>query len=182
MSEEYPVPTDPWNASEPDETPEQESGTASGEPGAENVGTAHPGDDEAPPVGIRSGESASDATATSTPQTEADLPPEAQGEANGGPLGCCLGVTIGIVLSLMVAVFGRLYIANPVADMLHDPLLTLILLRVAMGVVTLGVAILCGIFGWKFGKKLFREYEQPVVPVKPKRKRRKAKIRPKEAS
>ena len=109
------------------------------------------------------------------------MPPEAQGETNGGPLGCCLGATIGIVLSLLVAVFGRLYIANPLVDIFHNPLLVLILLRIIMGIVTLSGAIVLGIVGWKVGKKLFREYEPPVVSVKPKRKRRKAKIRPKEA-
>ena len=173
MSEEYPVPGDPWN---PGELTESSIPIEPGEPEAatpeQPVEPGEPGESD-------TGEQA--APDASTPLSEADLPPEAQGEANGGPLGCCLGATIGLVLSLFLAVFGRLYLANPLVDMLHNALLVLILLRIAMGIVTLGGAILLGIVGWKVGKKLFREYEPPVVPVRHKRKRRKAKIKPKEA-
>ena len=182
MAEEYPVPGDASNPIEATEAIEpvepEESGepiaatpdqpVEAGEPGTENGGI--------PLAGIQSG-----STDASTPMSEADLPPEAQGETNGGPLGCCLGATIGLVLSLFVAIFGRLYIANPLVDTFHNALLVLILLRVAMGIVTIGGAIVLGIVGWKAGKKLFREYEQPVVPVKQKRRRRKARIRPREA-
>src|SRR6266567_6821005 len=105
-------------------------------------------------------------TAEEQPSSEAtpaaQLPPEAQGEVNGGPLGCCLGVTIGLMVSLSIAVIGRLY-ANDLLPVLHNPLLVLILLRVAMGIVGLAAAITCGYFGWKIGKRLYREYEAPVI-------------------
>ncbi len=122
---------------------------------------------------------------SSSPTSEAELPPEAQGEVNGGPLGCCLGLTIGLVLSLTLAVFGRLYLANPLAATLHNPLLVLVLLRIAMGILALVAAILCGYFGWKLGKRFFREYEPPVIPVRSprqKQRRRRARAKPKEAN
>jgi hypothetical protein len=96
------------------------------------------------------------------PVTQEALPPEARGELNGGPLGCCLGVAIGLVISLSIAVVGRLY-ANDLLPILHSPLLVLILLRVAMGIAALAAAIMCGYFGWKIGKRLYREYEAPVI-------------------
>jgi len=96
------------------------------------------------------------------PVTREVLPPEAQGELNGGPLGCCLGVAIGLMISLSLAVIGRLY-ANDLLPILHSPLLVLILLRVAMGVAAFAAAIICGYFGWKIGKRLYREYEAPII-------------------
>ncbi len=96
------------------------------------------------------------------PVTQEALPPEAQGELNGGPLGCCLGVAIGLMVSLSIAVIGRLY-ANDLLPILHSPLLVLILLRVAMGIAALAAAIICGYFGWKIGKRLYREYEAPNI-------------------
>ncbi len=100
--------------------------------------------------------------AQAAPVTQEALPPEAQGEVNGGPLGCCLGVAIGLMVSLSIAVIGRLF-ANDLLPVLHNPLLVLILLRVAMGIVGLAAAIICGYFGWKIGKRLYREYEAPVI-------------------
>lgn len=180
MPEDYPVPEDPWNPIEPTEPVSGHN---------DNIEPT-----ELDPVGADvSRPSLPDPSPTSPPgqpppidrpeaETVADLPPEAQGEANGGPLGCCLGVTIGLVLSLSIAIFGRLYLANPLADVVHNPLLVLILLRIVMAIVTIGGAILLGIVGWRVGKRLFREYEPPVVPVRQKRKRRRTKIRPGEAS
>ncbi len=185
MSQDYAVPEpdsgDPWNpdaqneyvdAIDPIEPPSSDAGMQFIAPGeSDTTGepdvTNEPGDRQ-----------------TSSPASEAELPPEAQGEVNGGPLGCCLGVTVGVILSLTLAVFGRLYLANPLAAMLNNPLLVLILLRVAMALLTLAAAILCGYFGWKLGKRFFREYEPPVVPVRerrPKRRRRKTSTRPREA-
>src|SRR6266568_1989468 len=60
------------------------------------------------------------------------------------------------------AVIGRLY-ANDLLPILHSPLLVLILLRVAMGIAALAAAIICGYFGWKIGKRLYREYEAPNI-------------------
>ena len=100
--------------------------------------------------------------AQAAPVTQEALPQEARGELNGGPLGCCLGVAIGLMVSLSIAVVGRLY-ANDLLPILHSPLLVLILLRIAMGIVALAAAITCGYFGWKIGKRLYREYEAPVI-------------------
>ncbi len=95
------------------------------------------------------------------------LPPEAQGEVNGGPLGCCLGVAVGLVISLSVAVIGRIY-ANGLLPVFHSPLLILILLRIVMVICGIAGAIIFGYLGWKIGKRLYREYEPPVI--KPRRK------------
>ena len=102
------------------------------------------------------------------------LPPEAQGEVNGGPLGCCLGVFIGLIVSLTIAVFGRIF-ANPLLPVFHSALLILILLRIAMAIGGIAAAIICGYFGWKIGKRLYREYEPPVIPYR-ERKRPKRKV------
>lgn len=101
---------------------------------------------------------------------ESLLPPEAQGEANGGPLGCCLGVTVGLLLSLSIAIVGRLY-GDTFATLFHGYLA--IIIRVVMAVVAIGAAIVCGYFGWKIGKRFYREYESPVV----KNRRQKARAR-----
>ena len=95
-----------------------------------------------------------------TPTPESLLPPEAQGEANGGPLGCCLGVTVGLLLSLSIAIVGRLY-SDTFASVFQGYLA--IIIRVIMVLVAIVAAILCGYFGWKIGKRAYREYESPVV-------------------
>lgn len=91
------------------------------------------------------------------------LPPEAQGEANGGPLGCCLGVTIGLFLSLSVAILSRLY-----ADQLFNTFqgYTSVLVRIVLALVAIGEAIFFGYIGWKVGKRLYREYEPPVLKTR----------------
>jgi hypothetical protein len=88
------------------------------------------------------------------------LPPEAQGEINGGPLGCCLGIMIGLLLSLSVAVISRFY-ADPLALVLGETLSTFI--RIAMALAAFVAVVVCGKFGWKIGKKLYREYDPPVI-------------------
>jgi hypothetical protein len=146
MAEDYKDPT------EDEDVRKKEGGFTfadPGEPGVEEQGRstmdAHAGEE-----------------AQAAPVTQEALPPEAQGEVNGGPLGCCLGVAIGLMVSLSIAVIGRLY-ANDLLPVLHSPVLVLILLRVAMGIVALAAAIVCGYFGWKIGKRLYREYEAPVI-------------------
>src|SRR5438874_899466 len=84
------------------------------------------------------------------------LPTEAQGETNGGPLGCCLGVTVGLLLSLTVAILSRLY-ADPLAQVFHGSLS--ISVRIIMFIFAIAGSVLCGYFGWKIGKHLYREYE-----------------------
>ncbi len=96
------------------------------------------------------------------PEPQVSLPPEARGELNGGPLGCCLGVLIGLMVSLLVAVIGRIY-ANPLVPIFHSPLLVLILLRIAMAIGGIAGAVIFGYFGWKIGRRLYREYEPPVI-------------------
>jgi len=95
-------------------------------------------------------------------KSQEPIPPEAHWEVNGGPLGCCLGVAVGLVISLSVAVIGRIY-ANALLPVLHSPLLILILLRIVMVICGIAGAIIFGYLGWKIGKKLYREYEPPVV-------------------
>jgi hypothetical protein len=89
----------------------------------------------------------------------AQLPPEAQGEANGGPLGCCFGVLVGLLLSLSVALISRFY-ADPLAHVLGGALS--IVIRIAMALAALIAVGICGKFGWRIGKKLYREYDPPV--------------------
>jgi hypothetical protein len=123
----------------------------------------HKRDDETQPVEEQ-------AFVKAEPAPESLLPPEAQGEANGGPLGCCLGVTVGLLLSLSVAIVGRLY-GDTFAFVFQGYLA--IIIRVVMALVAIGAAILCGYFGWKIGKRAYREYESPVV----KNRRQKARAR-----
>ncbi|GHO89028.1 hypothetical protein [Dictyobacter formicarum] len=116
-----------------------------------------------PEEGLPSQEVAESHTTTSpaSPSSSlSQLPPEAQGETNGGPLGCCLGTMVGMLLSLSVALFGRFY-ADPLASVLHSSLSTTI--RIVMFVVALVAVIICGYFGWKIGKRLYREYEEPQL-------------------
>lgn len=89
------------------------------------------------------------------------LPPEAQGEANGGPLGCCLGVVAGIFLTALIITAVSVVLRN--GGYLNFGTLPILLIG----------AIVCGYFGWKIGKKVYREYETPVV----KDRRRSAKPR-----
>jgi hypothetical protein len=95
-----------------------------------------------------------------TAKTTMTLPPEAQGETNGGPLGCCLGVTIGLLLSLSIAVLSRLY-AEPLAHIFNSWLSLIV--RVAMILLAIVAVIICGYFGWRIGRKAYREYDPPVV-------------------
>ncbi|GAC1378016.1 MAG: hypothetical protein NVS4B7_00160 [Ktedonobacteraceae bacterium] len=90
--------------------------------------------------------------------SEAELPLEAQGETNGGPLGCCLGITVGIMLSLFFGVigFGRVS-ANVLIFLIHADAITNI--RIATAFFTIIGAFVGGYFGWKIGKRVYREYE-----------------------
>ena len=104
---------------------------------------------------------------------EGALPPEAQGEVNGGPLGCCLGVMIGLLLSLSLIILSYVF-ASPLRGLFqgNDSLLGL-LVRILMGILAFGLAILFGIIGWRLGKRFFREYEPPVVKERKRRTRTK---------
>lgn len=128
----------------------------------------HPEDEQEPleplaeePIVKPTGPSPTDKPAVEQPASpETALPPEVQWETNGGPLGCCLGVMVGLVLSLTIAVLSRLF-GDPLYDIFQNHLSLLV--RLLMGVAAIGLAILCGYFGWKIGKRLYREYDPPIV-------------------
>jgi hypothetical protein len=112
---------------------------------------------------------------TEATRPEILLPTEAQYETNGGPLGCCMGVVVGILLCILCGVigFGRVT-ANIIVFLVHvDPATNI---RIATAFFTLVGAVLGGYVGWKVGKRLYREYDPPVL----KDRRRKAKAQPKE--
>ncbi|HEY6409561.1 MAG TPA: hypothetical protein VIY29_19045 [Ktedonobacteraceae bacterium] len=119
--------------------------------------------------------------ADETPETAAadrdpSLPPVAVYETNGGPLGCCLGIVVGLLVSVLLGVFGFGQVsANIVGLLVHVDVATTI--RIATAFFAIVGAALGGYFGWKVGKRLYRDYEPPVV----KDRRRKAKATPKEA-
>ena len=97
---------------------------------------------------------------------ETGLPPEAQGETNGGPLGCCLGTVVGLFLTALLILGGSILLSNGGY------------LGVAtIPVITLG-AIAGGYSGWRIGRRIYKEYEPPIVkrqvrttPKKRKKKR-----------
>jgi hypothetical protein len=97
---------------------------------------------------------------------EAQLPPEAQGETNGGPLGCCLGTTVGLFFSVFIGVIG---LGHNLAFLLSFvlPFNAQTDIRIATGILAVLGAVLCGYFGWKIGKRVYREYEPPVIKNRP---------------
>jgi len=114
-------------------------------------------------------------TGIGTTSPENELPPEAQGEANGGPLGCCLGIMIGLLLSLSLAVLSRLY-ADPLGQLFQSNFGLLgLIVRILMAVLAVAFAIICGMVGWKLGKRFFREYE-PSERMQRKTREREAKL------
>jgi hypothetical protein len=99
----------------------------------------------------------------------------AQYETNGGPLGCCLGMVVGILFSLLLGLMALGQVtANVIGFLVHVDVATTI--RIATALFTLFGAVLGGYFGWRVGKRLYREYEPPVL-----KDRRKAKAQPKGA-
>ncbi len=107
---------------------------------------------------------------------EAKLPSEAQGKVNGGPLGCCLGVVAGVFFSLLIGVLG---FGHNLAFLLSFvlPFSSITTVRIATGCIAIAGAVVFGYFGWKIGKRLYREYEPPVI----KDRTRGRKSKPKEA-
>lgn len=100
------------------------------------------------------------------PAPEEELPPEAQGETNGGPLGCCLGMVVGLLLTAMLITTLSVILSN--GGYLSFATLPTMLLG----------SILCGYFGWKIGKRVYREYEPPVVKVRTRKTKSRTKARP----
>jgi hypothetical protein len=93
---------------------------------------------------------------SSPEKEESQLPPEAQGETNGGPLGCCLGTTIGLVLSVSIALLSPDSLWHLLGGALD------IVPRTAL--IALVAVIICGYFGWRIGKRVYREYNSPLIP------------------
>jgi hypothetical protein len=111
-----------------------------------------------------------------TGATEPSVPPIAVYETNGGPLGCCLGAVVGILISLLLGLIGFGHVtANVIVFLIHVDAATNI--RVATAFFSLLGAALGGYVGWKVGKRLYREYEPPVI----KDRRSKPRATPKEA-
>lgn len=85
------------------------------------------------------------------PPDEAILPPEARGETNGGPLGCCLGSVVGIFLTALLLLGLSILLSN--GGVLNVATLPVFLLGTIAG----------GYFGWKIGKRVYKEYQPPMV-------------------
>jgi len=119
------------------------------------------------------GEVPADEASPSTASPESILPPEAQGEVNGGPLGCCLGVMIGLLLSLSIALMARFY-AEPLVQIFQGNYGVMgVAVRILMGILAVAGAIFCGYLGWKIGRRIYREYDPPVVQASRQRSRSK---------
>ena len=88
---------------------------------------------------------------TVTPMSEASLPPEARGETNGGPLGCCLGTVVGLFLTVLLVLGVSILLSN--GGTLGFATIPIIVLGAIVG----------GYFGWRIGKRVYKEYEPPVV-------------------
>jgi len=155
------TPPDPFSMEENNDTPRSEEAyqpPLDEESTAPNVSPTEPTQEE----------SATSSTAPDDPL--AALPPEAQGDVNGGPLGCCLGVVIGLLLSVSIALLSRFY-ADPLYKALNSNLS--ILVRILMVLVAIIAMIALGYLGWRIGKLLYREYEQPIPQPRQRRRRKK---------
>jgi hypothetical protein len=107
------------------------------------------------------------------------LSPDEEGyEADGGPLGCCLGIIVGLLLSLVIAVLSRLY-AAPLGILFSGNFGALgVVVRIIMALVAIAAAILCGYFGWRIGRYVYREYDPPVVKDRKRSGKPKPKAKP----
>lgn len=106
---------------------------------------------------------------------ESQLPPEAQGEMHGGPLGCCLGSTVGLLLSPVIIIGVTILSRHTVENVLGGALNPYInILMVLLSIIAL---ITCARLGWIIGKKIYREYDPPVI--KERRRYKKRQPRPK---
>ena len=103
-------------------------------------------------------------TPTSPVADETELPPEARGETNGGPLGCCLGTVVGLFLTVLIILGISLSLSN--GGFLGVATIPVIALGTIVG----------GYGGWRIGKRIYKEYEPPVVKrqarTTPKRKKK----------
>ena len=85
------------------------------------------------------------------PTADATLPPEARGETNGGPLGCCLGTVVGLFLTALLVLGISVLLSN--GGVLNVATIPIFLLGTIAG----------GYFGWRIGKRVYKEYQPPVV-------------------
>ncbi|WP_220193108.1 hypothetical protein [Ktedonospora formicarum] len=86
-------------------------------------------------------------TTTSPSQPEEFTP-------NGGPLGCCMGTVAGIFILLLLVTGLPLLITNKALPRVYFlPSLLLVIVG----------ALICGFFGWRIGKRFYREYEPPSL-------------------
>jgi uncharacterized membrane protein len=173
------TPPDPFSMEENNDTPRSEEAyqpPLDKESTAPNVSPTEPTQEKSAesasptdtPAKQTQEESATSSTAPDDPL--AALPPEAQGDVNGGPLGCCLGVVIGLLLSVSIALLSRFY-ADPLYKALNSNLS--ILVRILMVLVAIIAMIALGYLGWRIGKLLYREYEQPIPQPRQRRRRKK---------
>jgi predicted lipid-binding transport protein (Tim44 family) len=93
---------------------------------------------------------------------EVQPPPEVRGGVNGGPLGCCLGISMGLLVCAGIASLSITYISHFFAGRGLLALLTQIL------VIVLAIAgfFLLSFFGWKIGRRVFREYEPSPAQIR----------------
>lgn len=102
-----------------------------------------------------------------TPSPASQLPPEAQGETHGGPLGCCLGTVVGIFLTALIITGSSIALTN--GGFLSFATIPFLFLGTILG----------GYFGWRIGKRIYKEYEPPVIKERlyPQRTKVKSKAR-----
>ena len=85
------------------------------------------------------------------PTAETSLPLEARGETNGGPLGCCLGSVVGVFLTALLLLGVSILLSN--GGVLNVATVPVFILGTLLG----------GYFGWRIGRRVYKEYEPPIV-------------------
>ncbi len=148
---------------EPDSSPEEEEIQPLPQQEDETLIATTPSVDKGAALPIVEGQPA-------LPTAAASLPPEAQGETNGGPLGCCLGTVVGLLLTALLLLGVSILLSN--GGILSFATIPVIIAGTIAG----------GYFGWRIGKRVYKEYEPPIVkrqyrgtPAK-KRKRKTIKV------
>ena len=81
---------------------------------------------------------------------------------------------IGLLLSISVVIISRFY-ADSLAQVFSGNLNLIV--RIAMLLIAIIAMFICGYFGWKIGKKAYREYDAPVLRTRERRKTIRARTR-----